>query len=78
MSAKKEAAAWAASERAAQRAYACMRGSGIVAKVAMDGSGKAAVECASAEDAATVARLTGGKVAPSGHGHPAHTVVVAP
>lgn len=73
------AAKWDASNRASNRAHRILSAAGEhVKSYGIDGSGKASVECNDAAQAARVARLTGGKVAASGHGHAANTVVVKP
>lgn len=68
---------WDASERAATRA---MRLTGEIAglKFGMSGTGLCDVRCATPEQAKQVAALTGGKIAASGRGYAANTVLVKP
>ncbi len=75
----KSNAKWDASERAYDRAMRAIVGAGIAApRGTIDGSGKAGLTFATAEDAARAAKLTGGKVDRGGNGYAANTVVVKP
>ncbi len=68
---------WAASERAMHRAMRLCAGL-VSLKYGMTSAGVCDVECASPEDAKRVAALTGGKIAASGKGYAANTVLVKP
>lgn len=68
---------WDASERAMIRAMRLCAGV-VPLKYGMTSAGVCDVECQSPEDAKRVAKLTGGKIAQSGRGWAANTVLVKP